>query len=791
MPTNTKFIDSISTIALRNVEFIGHIISERAGIVDEETHIIVDQPLPTAPVIATATDLKYGDTIRLVWAGGGPFFNVYYKKTIDITYIRANGTPLPGATTQYDVGGLEVNVAYNFIVRGVNGAGTESANSNVKTATPTLDLGLSKFVTPTWSVVINNVTRTDAVLSSVELGYGSSISNAIFSIKKDPDEVGFPNYNDDVQIFVNSRQVLKGKIKGITSKISISGLEKTFTVLSNISKYQDDVVSVANSFFNVRASLFNVQRQVNVQTFTDSTGTPSKKNAPAILQAILGFIPSGTLDDFPGEVHLTDETLLSATDTVIKKLGNFKIFFNQSTELIEFYKFGEGGDVTRQFVKGENLIDFNITENRRDIVDQLTLIGPPRAVRKTALLDPTSLDFQQDASGARHLTFTLVGKNVREIEIIGTSRDKPTYEHGHIYVLPEDMGFLPGLTFIDTPTLTPDAVQSQLNFDLAAIDADTTKTDQEKAKAKAQAQIDAAKIATSELNIPNLFVPEFAQWPINIFSEVPEGSMQGDFGFRQNITHIADRPTSQNTVSTDIEFFDKNTAKVFINEVPKVYYHSEITRSVENKKIGIPSDPGATTEVTVLTSIWHAPGFMRVFYTVDGDRPTVVRGSGTVKRTITDEQYQIINDNVSAPPFARPFDNEAEILEAMNDRADAEFEQLNRPKISGSITILGDETVDLKSTVIINGQRLDVTRVAHSFTNGFTTQISLTNEPFIEVGVFIPTERLPLPPTKFAQIDFKIEFSDVTQNQNFQTNRQNEFIKQIKAAGVPVARYQL
>ena len=97
---------------------------------EKRSEIVVTQTTPTAPTLLTATDLEIGDSVRITWTGGGPFYNVYYRLTSGGPFIAARTTPLPSGTTQYDVGGLDFGIDYTFMVRGVNGLGTESANSN-------------------------------------------------------------------------------------------------------------------------------------------------------------------------------------------------------------------------------------------------------------------------------------------------------------------------------------------------------------------------------------------------------------------------------------------------------------------------------------------------------------------------------------------------------------------------------------------------------------------------------------------------------------------------------------
>lgn len=110
-----KFIDLVSTLDLTKPaeeDFVGE--------------VEVTQTTPVAPTLLTATDLLRGDVVRLVWSGGGPFYNVFFKKTADVTFIKINANPLPGSQTQYDVGGLVRDTSYDFQVTSINGAGVET-----------------------------------------------------------------------------------------------------------------------------------------------------------------------------------------------------------------------------------------------------------------------------------------------------------------------------------------------------------------------------------------------------------------------------------------------------------------------------------------------------------------------------------------------------------------------------------------------------------------------------------------------------------------------------------------
>lgn len=719
MPTLTETINSESSVTLRSVDFAAELVAERVGEVDEETEIISEQVTPTAPTLLTATDLKYGDKIRLVWSGGGPFYNVYYKKSVDAVYILSNATPLPGSSTQYDVGGLDVNVSYDFVVRGVNGVGTESANSNVLSATPTLDLTDTHITSPTWQVLVNAVVEPRAHLARVELAYGNDLSTATFEIHEDPDTGSFPTYNDNIEIFINGRSMLKGKIKGITKMLSINGLGKRFTVISNITTYQETVVDPDESTWNFEVN----EEDVNSNKFS----------AREILSSILGYIPLGTPNEIPGELHLTDQTLLDATDTVLRKLGNYRLYYNMVTNLLEVYRFGQGGDVTRQFVKGQNILQYNITDNRQDVVNQVTLIGPPKLRRERRLIPFQETELRPDSSGRLRASFVLNETGVRDIRVEGSQRAEPFIDYvPDIELVPEDMTNLISGNVEDNSVLSDPAT-----------------------------------------------------WPFFPLAQ-KYGNARGDNGIRHPVKNIQVAPAGFNQIGVSVVYDTEDEATVFIGQVPQIWEHQTISAFVEKARLGI--EGGGNISLQVLTRLSWFPGAIRVSYTTELDKPQIVIGSGTVKRTITDPQYQIYENVIPEENFS----NEDDVLDLMQIRAQAEFDRLNRPEIGGTITIIGDETVDLKSTVLIDGQQLDVVRVIHDVSNGYTTEITLTNERFTPVLV----DRVPLPDNNSRESErravtrFRLGFEGGEVDKNVATQRHQELQTRVGTPNDTTAIYQ-
>ena len=175
-----------------------------------------------------------------------------------------------------------------------------------------------------------------------------------------------------------------------------------------------------------------------------------------------------------------------------------------------------------------------------------------------------------------------------------------------------------------------------------------------------------------------------------------------------------DPPTpSWQNISAEVVYTTPNWAYIYIpfgtngsaKTVNLNYYIAKLFLSTTA------GDPPVTTvtevdrQVAIADSISFATPSYRVTWTYEVETSqSVSTGSGDVERTFHD-------DNIQSD---------------INSRLDSEYDKLSKPTIGGEIVILGDETVDLKTRV----NNYDVVRVVHDFTQGFTTRISLTNEPF-------------------------------------------------------------
>jgi len=234
-------------------------------------------------------------------------------------------------------------------------------------------------------------------------------------------------------------------------------------------------------------------------------------------------------------------------------------------------------------------------------------------------------------------------------------------------------------------------------------------------------------------NLPESTISIFGR-ESSFFGTIIENKAEQDAALRPIITRISRFSSQRQAIGTKIFFKGKNSATISINTVPKKWISITRSGSVERSKIGLEGE--GKKSVRVLLGYDFFPGTMEVEFTTDSDRPTVEAGSGTPLKSVTDGQFLIVSDSIVG------FNNETDILSRMNARAQNELNRLSKDQIGGSITVIGDETVDLRQSVDVSGDVLEISGVTHSFVGGFTTTIQLTNEPFFRTIIVPPALQL-------------------------------------------------
>ena len=647
----------------------------------------VSNPIPDAPTSLVATDAGLGDAVNLNWISSAIYFNVYKKA--GIVYTKLNPNVLTSGTS-YLAGNLTADITVDFVVRAVNGLGQESGDSNVATATPTLDDTASRFTNPTYEVYISGVLQSTAILSAIELGFGSDLSTASFVIPVDP-RTAAPAVNEPVEVFINGRKVFKGYISIKNDSIDSSGLQINYVCHSNIidlmaeSLYSTDVRST-NTVFNV----------------PDTTPETMAilRNSASVSDILTRLGISGGPNAYPGHVDITDQNRLSAAELVLSRVGNYKLYHDMNTGGTSVYQFGSLGYATRQFQFAKNIVSYKIDESYIDVVKKVTVIGAPTKYRSKYSITGT-LDAVQDPDGRLSLAFQISGTNLQDIQVYGWQRAKPTV------------------------TFDTDIQVTLADFTMSSSGGNNPQAEFEKN-----------------------FADSAFGWT-SATGEVLNDSKWTDL--YPIITKIKHYYPNRVGLGAKIIYSDSDHATIFLSEVPKMWYDVTQSGYVNRATIGQKSATfsGENLHVEILQYYDFYTGTVEVEYTVDTPPPVVSVGSGTPSKSITDSQYEIVLNQVGVPLSgwsSAKFGNDptggsnngASVETRMRVRALAELARASNPPIGGNMTVVGDETIDLRSSVLIKGQLLEVSHVSHSFQGGFTTSITLTNEPFVKNTVFAP-----------------------------------------------------
>ena len=538
---------------------------------------------------------------------------------------------------------------------------SESTDSSQVSITP--EFVANKFQQPAWHVRVNGEPVLEAVLERVDLGFGSDISSAAFLLPKNPlTSTGNPVANDIVEIVVNDKVIFRGPIKVIVDHIGGDGLKISYTAFSDIVDLNKNTV-IYGAFNSGESSDYRRYRY----------------NVPPIL-SIIGVNASGVPNVYPGEVNVTDQTQLAATESILNKVGNYKLYYDMVAQTLNVYELQTGGTNTRSFLPGKNIIKYDINKSTENIVDQVIVLGPP--VQRTSQRPVGKPAIRISPSGRHELSFTLSGKNIRGIEVEGQTREKPNIEYDmskkiNRAMIRQYQGL--GSFGLSNPSFRTE------NFPMS--DGDSTKANED------------AELCPRVVHHYENFI-EWTQVPITTVQRGPD------------------------------------LVDVYISECPKIWTTFFLSANIPNSVFGLPN-PDQTSAIEIVDRQDFMVGTMRVTLTIDDAKPAISVGSGEISRSITDSQYQIITNHVTGE------NNSLRINQAMQIRADAEYARLHYPKISGTISVLGDETIDLRQTVLIEGLLLDIVHVTHNFTNGFTTDITITNERFVPSIILRPRQWMP------------------------------------------------
>jgi len=495
-------------------------------------------------------------------------------------------------------------------------------------------------------VKVNSVVQANAILSTVELGYGSSPAVARFMIPVDPDTPGLPDHDDEVEVIVNGRSIFKGVIKNIEKSLSGSGYAVAFIAYSRIVYQTYSCVTWE--------SILDVQKTYGID--------------------------------------VSDQTLIQAKETVANHKGNYRLYYNMNNDTIEEYKLGTGV-WNRSVAIGKNVLDWAVTVDTINKVNKLTLRGDRKKTKKN--WQNITFELKEFGSPPYGIYWkrvaTLSAFNIGEVQIQGNiTESEPSFEFDEeVAVIPSDFG-------------------------------ETEWRD---------GTVEPKKKVTKYINPPRHWRP--------VGAEV-------DYTYEK----VGDQ-------------LIPIKATITLTQYPVVHLSQTETFTNGKRKGRTPAEDIDFDIVTIALPSVASMASCRVNYSYEDEFPIEVeKGSGLPSRTVTDTQYKPYNDKVEGT------DDTSYILAKMDERAQAELDKVNRSTISGNIQILGDETFDLKTTLSVEGEKLDVIRVTHNFSNGFVTDLELTNERF----------RVNIPP--YQDLRSKVEYERKVTGTKSQLNSYNTKLKQ-------------
>lgn len=592
------------------VDFVGRVRIKSTSAKDFYARLKIVQPTPILPTNLAGEDVGNGESVYLTWDDVSNYgYNIYMK--VGLSWVKQNTDIV--LNTVFTVGGLTSLTPYTFMVRGCNGAGTESANSNEVIVTPTL----VKDKSASYKVYINGTHRTDAILKQVELVYGPSFSTATFELLKPV--ASAPITGDEVIVTIRNKRVFLGTIVII-----------------------DDILEETNQSINYTA----VNRLWNLThtTATRDFNTQEDQEAGIIyntfgMLSLSGLPTTGAPTIWPGAVSIRDQNQLDAMATIMGYCGNYKIHCDAFGN-VRYYHFGTGPN--RVFEVGKQILAQNIRTDITDKVDKVTVYRETSAsITRQFIINTNDLQLNANKKGYYYVC-TCNGYRVSGItvEILNKPYPKITYVQG-VEVLPghcKELGSINGISKWGDGSTEPKAPV----LDFETIPAEWTGIN--------------AEIEYRGRDYAIVWIPSGIQLSNPIFA----------------------------TSIYDATFYE-----------------------VKKDDEGVPYTIPRIERVEIDDLFMWQSTLLRVTYTMESQTlEWESAGSGSILRTTHDSNVDI---NLSS-------------------RASIEFDKYSKPTIGGEILILGDETVELMCRV--NGY--DIQRISHDFSEGFTTRISLTNEPYYQ-----------------------------------------------------------
>lgn len=650
----------------------------------------ITQPTALDPTGVSVVDIQSGDAVEIKWTDSGNYgYNIY--KEVGGSWVLQNPIVLIGATS-YIVGSLVTNVTYTFKIKGVNGAGIESMGVQVL-GTPTYSL--NKYSTaPSYQLYLDGILQSNIILDSVELVYSPGYCTAAWHINTRPDTVGLPVPNRQlVTLFINSRKVFTGYLLKREGRWTSSDISVYYTAQGKSWEYTWTTGSSRYFTFHYADIDYNL---LNLEG-----NNYGNRRLLLYLGLPITGIPAGYLDT---NIDTKDMTLLDIMNNIGAQAGGYKVhedfngqvsFYNEQVPLY-----------TRLYEIGKNILSYT---DSFDISANITGVNV-----KSAVWERTESQVMISGQVVKN---TFSPEDVNE-PIYMTSEEWTQHQHwnaAEMFTIDEG-----GKLSIIGTVGVPGKIQNIQAYGESNEPPEV---------------LEPVKYHVASEEYPGLVEDaELEVFPINTNAGILKWS-NGGTEARKAMSESKEYLPSWKSIGLSWErWFTDGTANVKV-DCPIVY-----TAAVRSAEVDVYSVDGListapiknTYQVEVLDDPSQTVGRIMLVVTWEetNSRMSAGKGTGPIWRTYHEEGAKPWSQLVGTP-FNINESNNPEVLSYLARKAEDYYSQYKYNMEQGQMTILGDETLDLRTS--INGKL--VQRIKHDFSQGYKTIIDLGTLHSVSSGV--------------------------------------------------------
>jgi hypothetical protein len=542
-----------------------------------------------------------------------------------------------------------------------------------------------------WQIYVNDVLQADAILERVNTQYGPSFSDATFRFEKNPQTVSLTASGQEVKIYINKVLVLSGYLIRREDTYSSSDLKVTYTAVNSLWAYTRTSIT----------ENFNTSPQ---QIFIRGVGY---EEIPVSISKILsqaGCPSSGAYGEAYGEIQAAGQTKLEFMNNMCSTyFGSQKIFCSPEGG-VSYYSPNTAYqqrtyEIGKQILSLDQSIDVT---NSSGVTGGIRVESAPSRVYAYTLCPSYSLKPMWSLSNGQRVF------NLATLTPGGTAGNIHLDFNGN-YSLLYTINAPAGSEISNVQVFAE--VNEKPQVSLYATNIQVTP-----GHVKWQAPSEEDSLWDNNFWNPNTPV-EHGDYLTNW----NDGGTEGRFAVLQYKKY----PAMYKPISSSVSYLG-NTAWVSISPLPSYYKENIVTYTIDqfiwqdNQTVAQSADIYLENEpIEFLANII-------ITYSYRGSRLTAGSGTG---RVIVDGVVPIIKPwmpgGISEQIDEK--DNATRVQEYLNERYTSEVGRLTLSNNEAAITILGDETLDLRAHV--NG--LAVSKITHEFGgDGFITHIDLTNTQY-------------------------------------------------------------